>query len=348
MRTAFLALLLLAGCVHPGRVCQGICAGQDVPPGQGVEVQYLGSGGVLFRRGDDVILTAPFYSNPSLWHVNAGPGLSDVTRIDEMLRRLKVDLSQARAILVGHSHYDHLMDVPWIARRAPRAEVYGNDTMRHILASIETRDIHRRAHSLQPFMAAHDGAPGEWRTLIPGRVRVLAIKSDHAGHLGPIDLLNPFGLHPDEEAQPRTALPDTPGGYRRGQPLAFLIDFMEGDRVVFRVHYQDAAARFPSGRPPRELIDQGRAVDLAVVCVGSYLNAGDYPESLLRAVKAGHVLLAHWEWFFDDPRTDAAGVKEIWPASGTEEVFRRAAAAGVPEGRIHLPAPGAWVRYPVR
>jgi L-ascorbate metabolism protein UlaG (beta-lactamase superfamily) len=40
-------------------------------------------------------------------------------------------------LLVGHAHYDHLLDVPRILQtHAPQAKVYGSKTMGHILAAV--------------------------------------------------------------------------------------------------------------------------------------------------------------------------------------------------------------------
>jgi mRNA degradation ribonuclease J1/J2 len=69
-------------------------------------------GGLLFRRGNDAIMTAPFYSNPNIFRVGLRRPIHSDTNLVE---RLLPDVSDVRAILVGHAHYDHLMDVPYIA-----------------------------------------------------------------------------------------------------------------------------------------------------------------------------------------------------------------------------------------
>ncbi len=45
--------------------------GTEMPPSDPayattVQIRYLGAGGVVIKRGDDVLLTAPFFSNPSV------------------------------------------------------------------------------------------------------------------------------------------------------------------------------------------------------------------------------------------------------------------------------------------
>jgi hypothetical protein len=84
--TVILALAFGAvGCagslahLRPEDGARVICPGPRVGPP--VEVTYLRTAGVLFRRGTrDVVMTAPFYSNPSLLAVGSD-GRSLPTRI---------------------------------------------------------------------------------------------------------------------------------------------------------------------------------------------------------------------------------------------------------------------------
>ena len=79
-----------------------------------LHIKYLGAGGLFLRRGKDVVLTAPFFSNPSLksllfWRIKSQP-----KEIDRFLAPMRSELAETHAILVGHAHYDHLMDLPHI------------------------------------------------------------------------------------------------------------------------------------------------------------------------------------------------------------------------------------------
>jgi len=118
-----LAPLLATGCGTPVRELpvepapeDGLCCtrGSDA-----LTIQYLGVGGWLFRMGETALLTAPFYSHPGTVEVGFWRISMDTARVDSLLP----PVDDVRAILVGHAHYDHLMDVPYIARvRAPDAE----------------------------------------------------------------------------------------------------------------------------------------------------------------------------------------------------------------------------------
>jgi L-ascorbate metabolism protein UlaG (beta-lactamase superfamily) len=274
-----------------------VCPGPAVGPP--VRVTYLRTAGVLFRRGTrDVVMTAPFYSNPSLWAVGLG------RRIDadpDVIRRHLPPVHDVKAILVGHAHYDHLMDVPEIAwQHAPSAHVYGNRSAFNLLHSYP--HLRTRIHAVDDD-AATSTKPGSW-TYVPGtNVRFMPLVSEHAPHFcGHVKLFS--GSVPTPR-KARTAV-----DWREGQTLAYLIDFLSEDRtrVEYRVHYRDSASNAPYGAlpplPPAERHD----VDLAVLCVASFNQVEDYPEWAIDDAKPRHILLAHWDDFFRSPDKPLAAV----------------------------------------
>ena len=74
---------------------------------RGVKITYLGTGGFLIERGQSAILTAPFFSNNSLSRV----GLWNLKVKESTISRYIPNLKNVQAILVGHAHYDHLLDI---------------------------------------------------------------------------------------------------------------------------------------------------------------------------------------------------------------------------------------------
>ena len=270
-----------------------------------ITVRYLGVGGLLIARGDpkhgQVVLTAPLYSNPSLLEV-----VGDVTiRPDADLidRLLPPEAAYARAILVGHSHYDHLMDVPYVAlHHAKGASIYGSETMARLLAPIAA-DLAGQGTRLAPFHedeiwdTAH---VGRWKEVAPG-VRVAAIRSEHSaqaalklgGQRIPFHLWRGKRFHADARELPRSA-----SEWAEGSVLAFVVDFMDKDRIRFRVYYQDSGANEPLGLIPDSL-KEGRNVDLAILCLGgAYQRLNDHPGAVIRDTQPRHILLTHWEDFF--------------------------------------------------
>ncbi len=287
-------LLLAAGCAATGsiRPAPGApdyllaeSATRDV-----IQVQYLGTGGYLFRRGDNAFLTAPLYSNPGLLRVAFGRIAPRTARIDQL--HPHANGADVQAILVGHAHYDHLLDVPYIAARFhPQATIYGSASVGRIVVAADP-SLAGRMRVLGPGLA-RDGQPGEWIYLGDGTIRFMAIESDHGPHS--------WGLHL-MQGEVRGGLKHAPRrswGWREGQTLAYLIDFLAADgHVDFRVHYQDATSHFPLGGPPEFVSTDSHRVDLAIVAVGAWFQVPDYPGALLQSMRPRHVILGHWENFF--------------------------------------------------
>jgi hypothetical protein len=330
-----LTTLALSACTGPRSALRPFNGVWDVGCAPGVtpiELTYLGAGGFVMRRGGHAIMTAPFYSNPSLSRVGLGlPIEPDLARIDARLP----DIHDVDAILVGHAHYDHLMDAVHVAEcRAPsRSILYGNETMLHLLAARPA--LWDRVVSLETD-AGDWTRPGTWHYVGGGSIRFMALRSEHAPHfLG-------IGLFRGEVRKVQTRLPRTAYGWRQGQVFAFLIDFLAADGSVdLRIHYQDAATNPPAGFPPAS--ESGTRVDVAILCVASFEQVHGYPEAIINRTRPRVVLLGHWENFFHRPEPEPCPV----PLTDTKQFARRLAAAVGEAGtgsEWHAPLPGAVLR----
>jgi hypothetical protein len=296
--------LLLARC---GSVISGDVTGDKQPfdfehprciasitnPAAGVvDVRYLGSGGVYLGWGSDAILLGPFFSNPSLIHSQLCSMHHDRSRIREHLA--SVPVQNVRAILTGHSHYDHVADVPVVAQEyATGAQIYVNETGLRMLAAY--RHLRNRTHLVNAgdviSITTTNGAEV---------MRIRAVASDHAPQVcrsrrWPCNIsdcrLKAEWTTPFESHRLRN--------FCSGQTLAYVIDLL-GDRTVrYRIYYNDASPESPLGDPPR--IDS-LPYDLAILCMSSYDMVHGYPESVIGAIHPAHVVIAHYEDFFS--RTD--------------------------------------------
>lgn len=298
-----------------------------------VEIRYLGASGLSIRRGADRLLTAPFFSNPGRWRVAFGHVAPDETRFPDDVREL---MRGAAAVLVGHAHYDHLMDLPALARLLPEsAAIYGNDTVKHILAAAP--DMRQRVTGLDE-RASDSKGPGEWIAIAGSRIRFMPLVSGHAPHIAGQRFWD--GRYVED----LTRLPTRAKGWRMGQPLSFVIDFLdpERDEPRFRIYYQDAATNAPEGFPPP--LDDGKDFDLAVLCVASFAQVHDHPEAILESLRPRAVLLTHWESFF------RAQSKPPRPVPGTNVGrFVRRLESALPPGRpFWMPRPGETLRFDVR
>jgi L-ascorbate metabolism protein UlaG (beta-lactamase superfamily) len=265
-------------------------AAVTTPATDAVDVRYLGSGGIYLGWKGNAILLGPFFSNPSVTAAQFGHLHHDLDRIQQHMQAIAG--VPIRAILTGHSHYDHIGDVPIVARQyAPQAKIYANSTGTRMLAAYSY--LRGRLATIDEHTPIHitDAAGKEI-------VRIQAVISDHAPQLcscrhWPCDFADckveqdwttPFEQHKLRE-------------FCGGQTYAFVIDLLDGDKIQYRIYYNDAAATAPLGIPSAA-ISAKHPFDLAILCMASYDFVKQYPSMLLVALKPRHVVLSHYEDFF--------------------------------------------------
>ncbi|HZI40252.1 MAG TPA: hypothetical protein VFD67_01070 [Gemmatimonadaceae bacterium] len=307
-----------------------------------VRFTYLGVGGFLIATDSDAIMTAPSFSHPRLLAVATPlwPIHGDSEVVDRELQRLlgadMEILPRVHSILVGHAHYDHLMDVPLVARRfAPAARIYGSlTTKRTLMGDTFLRAHADRVDSLMPAdsVIATAWRVGRWMYSPSRRMRFMAVHSSHAPNWWFVTIA------PCQEKADRKSLPRTGWGWCRGEPVSYVIDLLDGrGRPVFRMFYQDAASR-PTDvvLPPFAGADQ-RRVDLAIVCAGNFKKVEEYPTFLLAGLRPTFVILAHWEDFFQAQGDAPTPV----PRTDTRELATRLDLMG--SARWITPVPGGHV-----
>lgn len=339
------ALLLFVGCAAgieglpvSGGGAVPCCGAGDPEPRTGVTVQYLGVGGWLIRQGDAALLTAPFFSNPGLLRVGFWTVETDTALVD----RFMPPAADVSAILVGHAHYDHLLDVPRVAlRHAPDATVYGSRTAVHTLAGVP--GLEGRLVAVDDRAGSAERA-GAWIHTAGGRVRFMPLAAEHAPHFMGVELFEGRYLRPLPEPPPMA------WDWLEGRTLGYLIDLLDEDgRVVFRIHYVDAASDPPAAFLPPEIAAEldRRPVDLAILCPASFEQVDRYPEGIVRHLRPRFAVLGHWEDFFR-PRTEP--LRPV-PLTDLGEFTRRLDAVleeVSPGAGWALPEPGAVFRFTPR
>ncbi len=281
------ALLLLAGCGHvlggfdfKSPPCE---AHLDTNPTK-VEVRYLGSGGLYVRWREEAILVGPQWSNPGLLSAAFGKSKFDEDRIRTALGELEKTEPKAeiRAILVGHSHYDHIGDVPVVAKQPhiEKARIYVNasgDKLLHAYPELQPRTTIMHA--------------GDVFELSPS-FRVHVIASGHAPQLCPASFWPcVYGAGEVPEAWDTDWSHHSLRDFRVGEPFAFDIEVHDGDTKRFRIYYNDASPASPLGETTGD-------VDLAVLTLAQWRWAHGYPQHLLTRFHARHALISHWDNFF--------------------------------------------------
>ncbi len=319
--------------------------------GDEVEIRYLGAAGLYLRWGEDSILLGPYFSKPSLARVLLGRGGLDRAAIDRGLAGVLV--SEVEAVFVGHSHCDHIGDLPAVLARADHARVFVN---------------HSGVHALAPYAAGRSAALEDhandwvWITREGGErrpIRFFAVPSEHAPQVD--HYLWAKGEVKQDWQQPWTGRRFHE--LKAGQTFALVIDLMSSDlkEVRYRLYYQDAANRQGVGEPPP--FADGHPYDLAVLCIASYDKAPGQPRAILRRLHPRHVLVTHYDDFFrpqDRPvrfvglLTDAKVDRYLRTIQ--EELGGDAPAATGPTGpvcgpsapRWTMPLPGEWMGFAVR
>jgi hypothetical protein len=313
-----------------------------------IEIMYLGVAGLVVRHEGHVLLTAPFFTNPRLARVipkalffgSSGPVTSSGSAVERFLPKAA---DSASVILVGHGHYDHLMDIPYIAtRRAISAIVYGGPSVRHMLMGDSTlRANGRRVVSIDSADLATPEKTGRWFYSSDRAFRFMAIRAGHA----PTFNLWKKGITfaSGRVAADMDRLPNTADGWKLGEPYAFMIDVMDADgrTVVFRIYFEDAPSAPTLGFPPQALIDE-RPIDLAVICGATSSNVPATPDSLLIVLHPVAVMVTHWESFFRSP----ALPPEMNPATNWPALSRSLTKSLPPPARWAMPLPQTtfWFR----
>jgi L-ascorbate metabolism protein UlaG (beta-lactamase superfamily) len=103
-------------------------AWEDAPPLRlpGLEIEWLGTAGFRLTAEGTTVLIDPYVTRPGLGDLlrrrplRSNPGL-----VDRLVPR-------ADAVLVGHTHVDHALDVPAVARR-DGCPVYGSRSLAHLM-----------------------------------------------------------------------------------------------------------------------------------------------------------------------------------------------------------------------
>ncbi|MDJ0850800.1 MAG: MBL fold metallo-hydrolase [Myxococcota bacterium] len=91
-----------------------VAASEEVPPGS-VTVRYTGTATLVFSDGETTWMTDGWFSRPGPLRLFFGEIEPDLEAIDFGLASNEVD--QLAAVFPLHSHYDHAMDAPEVARR---------------------------------------------------------------------------------------------------------------------------------------------------------------------------------------------------------------------------------------
>ena len=285
-----------------------VCRAAECTTGNDVDVTYLGVGGFMIQYGNEILLTAPHFTSPSIPEValqTVGRGGPKIVPNHTLIReRLPKAAYGASAIVVGHGHYDHLLDVPLVADSlATNAVIYGSATVVNILKGDPNLGRQpRRLVAITGDSVGNQGRPGAWISIPGGAFRIMALESNHAPALRRWITDKPVDWAPGNVDTAFETLPERVWDWKVGPTYAYLIDVVDPTgQTIFRLYYQDTAASAPGGLPP-QVVDPVRRVDVAILCVASARNARpESPDALVDSIRPRYVIAGHWENFFKPP-----------------------------------------------
>lgn len=309
--SAWLAALLLAVlAAAPARAQEGA-----------VDVRWLGVAGFSIRAGETTLLHDPYLSRPSLWRSATSWYQPDAAVLEPLLgpESPVPELASARAILIGHSHFDHLGDAPWLALRS------GGDVI-----GSRTTTLIAQAYGL-PAERAVQAEPGT--ALREGPFTVRVIESRHARVM--------FGRVPLEGTL--DAVPEAPL-----HALAFPL----GDARFYLVRHEpsgiqvllaSSAAAYP---PALEALRKEGLPPVDLLLAASQGWDADYVRALIATFRPRVVVPHHYESFFEpldspdavtpsDPEDLAAFEQALRDAARSEGVDAEVRRLGLFES-IHL------------
>lgn len=230
-----------------------------LPPG--LELQWLGTAGYRLCYEGQALYIDPYLSRAPLRSLLRGiAAMPD----DELLARL-LPQEKVAGVLVGHCHFDHVIDAPAIARRF-RAPAYGSATLARLMALHGAPELAvtveaGRAYDIGPYTvrfvpSCHSKLVLGWSVPFDGE-----FSCEHLDHLAP-------------------------AAYKCGQVWAMTIDV-----AGIRLYHQGSA----------NLIDElvpGGGVDIFLAGVAGRRFTRDYWSRILRRLEPRLIVASHFDDFF--------------------------------------------------
>lgn len=233
-----------------------------------LRAMFFGVSTIALSDGETTILTDGFFSRPSAQQVLAGRVSPNHAAIDEALS--KAGISEAAAVLVAHSHYDHALDAPAVCWRTG-ATLVGSESTLNIGRGYGLGEDQMKLADLEEPM-------------VFGRFKVQLILSEHSPH----PKFQGFIEGP-------LRAPARAKEYRMAECYSFLITHTSATGRTRSVLIHASA-----GFKPDCL--KGYRADVAFLGVGplgrqSTEFRNDYWRETVETVKARRVIPIHWDDF---------------------------------------------------
>jgi L-ascorbate metabolism protein UlaG (beta-lactamase superfamily) len=273
-------------------------------PTDSIELYYSGCAVFYIKYRNEAVLNDPFMSNKGpLAEVAALKLLTDTTLVDDYFHKIigsnNDKKGNIKAMLATHTHYDHVLDFPYIYQRKLNKDsviVLGSSGVKSLLKASVTsfgQQINsKNIISIDSKNASDSTNFRQWIYTKNAHFRFLPILTEHAPHFYGIKLYK--GKISDDLKK----VPTDAGSYKEGQSLSYLIDILDNKQnIIFRIYVQGSSSSPPFGFPPAKVLAE-KQVDVAILCVASFQYVHQHPEGIVNYLKPKMMILSHWENFF--------------------------------------------------
>lgn len=288
-----------------------------------LKVDFLGVTAFGIQYKDRLLLTDPYVSPQPSRNVMFKTIHTDSMAVDKYYNRL--GLENTRMVICGHAHYDHLLDLPYLADKLPGNAVFcGNSTMKNLIMADEPV---QQVVALERYMG-DTITPGTWIYSPDSSLRIMPFESDHLKHFMGIELYKG-----DLDSIP-SGIPTKAKHWRCGTVISYLIDFMEEDEIAWRIFFHSSSPKTDIGLFPPSLLKE-KSVDVVMGSVA--LNSEDYVIRSSELCQPTALFMTHWENFFIPKDAPYRSVSK----SNINKSYQKLEAALPTDDLLILPEPGS-------
>ncbi|WP_411822306.1 MBL fold metallo-hydrolase [Leptospira sp. 'Mane'] len=244
-----------------------------IPSGK-LRITFLGTSSLLLDDGETQILTDGFFTRPSLFRTAFLKISTDISVLNSVIEQTR--MNRLKGIFVCHSHYDHAMDAPFVAKLTG-ANLYGSSSTLNVGLGADL-----------PRDRMHLFIPGK-----PIRIGKFTITVLSSKHTPPFRILGKTNA--TDPNKPNIDLPLV-------QPVK-ATDYIEGGAFDFLVQHGTRSLLIKGSTNYIEgALDRYRAdvlfLGIAQLSKQPETFQEEYYNQTVRALKAKLVVPIHWDNFF--------------------------------------------------
>jgi L-ascorbate metabolism protein UlaG (beta-lactamase superfamily) len=231
-------------------------AGSPIDAGE-LSIRWFGTAAYRLEYAGKVLWIDPWFSRQGLLALLVGV-------IEPVSEEIDKYLDRADSIAVGHSHYDHAADLPYIAPKTG-AVVYASDSTANVLRACATNEGQTRV------VTGGDSVD-------EGPFKITFVSSAHGSFMGRIP--SDFDIGPDIQF-PRKAME-----YGHGEVFGLLVEV-----AGYRIYHKGSAA----------IVEESEAevrADLLLLGLSLRTDTKRFVHRMVEMIDPGILMPMHYDYFF--------------------------------------------------